>query len=159
MVDYKRIALAILQVITGLACFYFFVCALDLLSSSFRLLGSGSSEEWLTSSGNVNIPLMMMLGLCGSMIVQSSSTFTAIVVAAIGAGRLKMKAATPIIMGANVGTTITNTLVSTFHLQDREKLRRAVGVSSMHDLFNWFTILIFLPLEVCIAFTPIFMKL
>ena len=98
----------------------------------------------------MNIPAMMMLGLSGSMIVQSSSTFTAIVVAAIGAGRLKMKAATPIIMGANVGTTITNTLVSTFHLQDREKLRRAVGVSSMHDLFNWFTILIFLPLEVCI---------
>lgn len=104
----------------------------------------------------MNIPAMMMLGLSGAMIVQSSSAFTAIVVAAIGAGRLEMKAATPIIMGANVGTTITNTLVSTFHLQDREKLRRAVGVSCMHDLFNWFTLLIFLPLEVCII--PIFMK-
>ena len=149
MVDYKRIALAILQVITGLVCFYFCFCALDLLSSSFRLLGSGNPDKWLASSPT-NIPAMMMLGLFGSMIVQSSSAFTAIVVAAIGAGRLGMKAATPMIMGANVGTTITNTLVSTFHLQDREKLRRAVGASSMHDFFNWFTMLIFLPLEVCI---------
>ena len=95
----------------------------------------------------MNLPAMMMLGLVGTMIMQSSSAFTAIVVAELGSGIIEMKAAIAMIMGSNVGTTITSTLVSTFHWRDKEKLRKAVAASSMHDFFNWATMILFLPLE------------
>ena len=92
----------------------------------------------------------MMVGVVGTMLVQSSSAFTSVVVAAIAAKTIDLKAAIPMIMGANFGTTITNTLVSMAHLRDRNELRRAVSASSTHDLFNWGTMLLFLGLEVTI---------
>ena len=107
-------------------------------------------ENWLESVETYSYPALMMVGVVGTMLVQSSSAFTSVVVAAIAAKTIDLKAAIPMIMGANFGTTITNTLVSMAHLRDRNELRRAVSASSTHDLFNWGTMLLFLGLEVTI---------
>jgi sodium-dependent phosphate cotransporter len=51
------------------------------------------------------------------------------------------------LMGANVGTSITNTLVSFSQVGDREEFRRAFAAATVHDMFNWMTVLVLLPLE------------
>ena len=61
---------------------------------------------------------------------------------------LKVKNAIYIIMGANIGTTVTNTLVSLGQVIDRDQFRRAFAAATVHDMFNFLTVLLFLPLEV-----------
>ena len=51
-------------------------------------------------------------------------------------------------MGANIGTTVTNTLVSLGQAIDRDQFRRAFAAATVHDMFNFLSVLIFLPLEV-----------
>ena len=51
-------------------------------------------------------------------------------------------------MGANIGTTVTNTLVSLAHVTRPEEFRRAFSGATVHDFFNWMAVLILLPLEI-----------
>jgi sodium-dependent phosphate cotransporter len=55
-------------------------------------------------------------------------------------------------MGANMGTTITNTIVSLGHVRQGEEFRRAFAAATVHDFFNLFSIVIFLPLEIMFGF-------
>ncbi len=50
-------------------------------------------------------------------------------------------------MGANIGTTVTNTIVSLGQSVDRDQFRRAFAAATVHDMFNFLTVLIFLPVE------------
>lgn len=50
-------------------------------------------------------------------------------------------------MGANIGTTVTNTLVSLGHMRCKEEFRRAFASATVHDFFNLLAVAIFLPLE------------
>lgn len=50
-------------------------------------------------------------------------------------------------MGANIGTSVTNTFVSMAQSTDREEFRRAFAGATVHDMFNWLTVLTLLPLE------------
>ena len=59
-----------------------------------------------------------------------------------------MKQAIPIIMGANTGTSVTNTIVSMGHVKQRDEFRRAFAGATVHDLFNWLSVLVLLPVEV-----------
>ncbi|XP_033101237.1 sodium-dependent phosphate transport protein 2A-like [Anneissia japonica] len=88
-----------------------------------------------------------MIGILVTVLVQSSSTSTSIVVSMVGAGILKVNIAIPIIMGANIGTSVTNTIVSIGQSGDRNEFRRAFGGATVHDMFNWLTVVILLPIE------------
>ena len=50
-------------------------------------------------------------------------------------------------MGANIGTTVTNTIVSLGQSIDRDQFRRAFAAATVHDMFNILCVVIFLPLE------------
>ena len=50
-------------------------------------------------------------------------------------------------MGVNIGTSLTNTIVSLAQSTDREEFRRAFAGATVHDMFNWLTVIILLPLE------------
>ena len=52
------------------------------------------------------------------------------------------------VMGANIGTSVTNTLVSMAQVGDRSEFERAFACAVHHDIFNWLTVAVFLPLEV-----------
>ena len=52
-----------------------------------------------------------------------------------------------IIMGANIGTSVTNTFVSFGNSMDRREFRRAFAGATVHDMFNWLTVLVLLPIE------------
>ena len=50
-------------------------------------------------------------------------------------------------MGANIGTSVTNTLVALTQSMDRDVYRRAFAGATVHDFFNWLTVLTLLPIE------------
>ena len=60
---------------------------------------------------------------------------------------LDVKTAIPIVMGANIGTSVTNTIVSLGHAKERDEFRRAFAGATVHDMFNFLSVLILLPLE------------
>jgi sodium-dependent phosphate cotransporter len=96
----------------------------------------------------------LFIGILATSLIQSSSTTTSLVVGMVAAGtfgddpRIAVAAATPYIMGANIGTSITNTIVSMGHIVNKNEFRRAFSASIVHDFFNVISVLILLPLEI-----------
>ena len=89
-----------------------------------------------------------MVGIVATVLLQSSSTTTSIVVAMTGSDILDVKTAIPIIMGANIGTSVTNTLVSHAHIRNINEFKLAFAGATVHDMFNYLSVLIILPIEV-----------
>jgi sodium-dependent phosphate cotransporter len=132
--------------ITGVVFFlYFFLVSIKLIGISFQLFGKGFAEQLISSYSNPFVGLFT--GILATSLVQSSSTTTSLVVGLVGAGALPVEYAIPIIMGANLGTTITNTLVSLAFVTRKEDFRRAFAGATVHDFFNIWTIIVFFPLE------------
>ncbi|XP_064651076.1 sodium-dependent phosphate transport protein 2B-like isoform X2 [Lineus longissimus] len=128
---------------------YLFICSLDVLSSAFKLLGGRVAGRAFADNELLQNPVAgLMVGVLATVLVQSSSTSTSIVVTMVAANILYVKTAIPIVMGANIGTSVTNTIVSMGHLVDQNEFRRAFGGATVHDMFNWLTVLILLPIEV-----------
>lgn len=137
-----------LKFITVLASLYMFICSLSFLSSAFQLLGGKSAGEVFAKSSVLNNPIIgLMIGVLVTVLVQSSSTSTSIIVAMVSAGIITIRPAIYMIMGANIGTTVTNTIVSLGQSMDRKMFRRAFAGATVHDCFNWLCVVIFLPLE------------
>jgi solute carrier family 34 (sodium-dependent phosphate cotransporter) len=122
-----------------------FLFALDLMISSFQLLDPRLTKNIIQSTSNPITALF--IGLLITAMMQSSSMTTALAVAMVGAGSLTLHSAVFIIMGANVGTTITSTIVSLGYLNRKKELRRAISAGTYHCFFNLLTLLILFPLE------------
>ena len=83
----KRVALAVGKAILLLALLYLFICSLDFLSSAFRLLGGKAAGEAFASNKILSNPVAgLMIGILATVLVQSSSTSTSIVVSMVAAG-------------------------------------------------------------------------
>jgi sodium-dependent phosphate cotransporter len=72
---------------------------------------------------------------------------TSLTVAAVGSGALPLPIAVFTILGCNVGTTITNTLVAMTHMRQDAEFKRAFAGATMHDFFNLMALMVFIPLE------------
>ncbi|GAU88642.1 hypothetical protein RvY_01301 [Ramazzottius varieornatus] len=146
---FVRVVQGLAKLIGVLVLLYLFVISLDLLSSAFRLIGGRAAGRTFQESELLSNPVVgLMIGVLVTVIVQSSSTSSSIVIAMVSSGMLDVARAVFIIMGANVGTTITNTLVSLTQSGNRNQFRRAFAGATIHDMFNWLTVIILLPLEV-----------
>merc|ERR1719422_1202754 len=77
-----------------------------------------------------------MIGVLVTVLVQSSSTSTSIIVGLVSAGA-PVRTAIPMIMGANIGTSVTNIIVALTQAGDREQFRKAFACANVHDMFNW----------------------
>lgn len=141
--EWPRTVLRILGVVILL---YLFLVSIKLMSTSFKLFGGGVIDQLIQSYSN---PLLgLCTGILATSLVQSSSTTTSLVVAMVGAGALSIETAIPIVIGANMGTTITNTIVSWSLITRKADFRRAYAAATVHDFFNLCSIAIFLPLEI-----------
>lgn len=128
-----------------LGLLYLFLLGVSLLENGIAGLGENVQENLLTS---VEHPLAgLFVGILSTVLVQSSSVSTATIVGLVGAGLLGIDDATPMIMGANVGTTITNTLASLGHVHRPAEFRLAFAAATVHDFFNLLAVLVMLPLE------------
>ncbi len=144
--DGKAVLRTILGVVYFLALLYFFFVSIELLSSAFKLAGEGFAEQLVRS---VSEPVKgLLLGFVATGIIQSSSTTTTIVVGLVASQQLSIELAVPVIMGANIGTTTTNTLVSMGHVTRPAEFERAFAASTVHDFFNVLAAVTILPIEV-----------
>uniref|UniRef100_UPI0037E81725 sodium-dependent phosphate transport protein 2B-like n=1 Tax=Semicossyphus pulcher TaxID=241346 RepID=UPI0037E81725 len=144
-----RVLTGILKTITLLGLLYLFICSLDVLSSAFQLVGGKAAGDIFQDNAVLSNPVAgLVIGVLVTVLVQSSSTSSSIVVSMVSSGLLDVKSAVPIIMGANIGTSVTNTIVAMMQAGDRNEFRRAFAGATVHDFFNWLSVLILLPLEV-----------
>jgi solute carrier family 34 (sodium-dependent phosphate cotransporter) len=142
-----RPALRILALVGVLLAFFL---GLDLLGQAFGLFGKGFAAMLVERTSNPFVGLFV--GILGTTLVQSSSTTTSLTVALVAAGALTVDGAIPIVMGANIGTSVTNSLVSLGHVTRRGEFERAFAGSTIHDLFNLLTVSILLPLEIATGY-------
>ncbi|MEL6612616.1 MAG: Na/Pi symporter, partial [Bacteroidota bacterium] len=120
----------------------------ELMGDGIKKLADSSFDlEGILTQATGSPLLALITGILATSLVQSSSTTTAIVVGLVGTGVLPLTNAIPVIMGANIGTTVTNTIVSMGHITQPEEFRRAMAGATVHDFFNWLSVLILLPLE------------
>ena len=102
------IFMSVLTAIGGLA---FFLFGMNLLGDSLEK-AAGSKMQQLLEKMTSNIFKSLFLGLAVTAIIQSSSATTVIVVGLVNAGVLRLRNAIGVIMGANIGTTVTSMIVS-----------------------------------------------
>ena len=136
---------SILKAITFFAVLYLFFVSIDLMSSAFKMAGAGFANTLLET---VSDPLAgLIIGMLATSLVQSSSSTTSIVVGLVASGTLTLPLAIPMIMGANIGTTVTNTIVSLGHVTRKNEFGRAFAAGTVHDFFNVLAVLLLFPLE------------
>ncbi|MDO5113913.1 MAG: Na/Pi symporter [Planctomycetia bacterium] len=124
---------------------FVFLVGVKLFGSAISLAGGDFAKSLVESFRNPFAGLAV--GILATAIMQSSSATTSLVVTMVGAGTLPLGNAIPIIMGANVGTTITCTMVAMTHLGDRKTFARVLGCTNVHDIFNILTVAILFPIE------------
>jgi len=134
--------LKLLQLILFL---YLFLLSIDLMGTALKLFGKGFAETLISRTSNPMVGLF--IGMLATATIQSSSSTTSIVVGMVGGGVLTVHNAIPIVMGANIGTTVTNILVSLAHINRSHEFRRSFAASTVHDFFNVLSVICFFPLQ------------
>ena len=130
---------------------YVLLVAVGVIGKGFRHVFGGEDGVEALFIFATNPFIGLVLGILATALLQSSSTVTSIIVGLV-AGGMPVATAIPMIMGANVGTTVTNTIVSFGHLKQRGEFRNAFAAATVHDFFNLLSILIFLPVELAFGF-------
>ncbi|XP_040002849.1 sodium-dependent phosphate transport protein 2B-like [Xiphias gladius] len=155
-----RVLVSVGKIALLLGFLYMFICSLDILSSAFQLVGGKTAGDIFQDNSVLSNPLAgLVIGVLVTLLVQSSSTSSSIVVSMVSSGLLTVQLAVPIIMGTNIGTSVTNTLVAMTQAADRSTFRRAFAGATVHDFFNWLSVLVLLPLEVATGYLYLVTKL
>lgn len=126
---------------------YTLLIGVGVIGDGFKWISGGSEGAKAIFSFASDPIVGVILGILATALVQSSSTVTSVIVALV-AGGVPVSLAIPMIMGANMGTTITNTIVSLGNIKDKDSFSKSFQAATVHDFFNLYTILIFLPIEV-----------
>ncbi len=129
---------------------YAFLVSIGMLGSSFKLFSGGFVGNFIDIATNPLVGLFQ--GILITTLMQSSSTTTSLVVALVGAGTMDIATAIPIVMGANIGTSVTNTLVSLGHISHGKEFKRAFAASTIHDFFNLLAVVVLFPLQIATNF-------
>ncbi len=133
-----------------LALLYLFLVGVKALETGIKGFGADFTDSLFEKVSN---PLAgLFVGVLATVLVQSSSVTTATIVGLVGSGSLSVELAVPMIMGANIGTTVTNTLASLGFLRRSREFRLAFAGATMHDFFNVLNVAVMLPLELTTGF-------
>jgi len=124
---------------------FVFLVSLNMMSGGFKLLGKDTAEQIISITSNPFIGLFV--GLLATALVQSSSTTTSMIVAIVASGALTLQNAIPIIMGANIGTSVTSTIVALGHVPRKTEFQKAISSATVHDFFNLVVVAILFPIE------------
>jgi sodium-dependent phosphate cotransporter len=142
----------IARAVAVVALLFLFLLGVNGLGDAFKLLGGGVIDSFFAATRN---PFMgLMVGILATTLVQSSSVTTSLIVGLVAApvNPLPIANAVPMIMGANIGTTVTNTIVSMAHMGRKQEFYRAFSVATCHDFFNYMAVLILLPFEMATGY-------
>lgn len=143
----------VLQLAKGaavVACLYLFLVGIKGIGAAFGLFGADLAHRVLVATSN---PITcLFIGVLSTTLVQSSSTTTSIIVGLVAGGGIPVHGAVAMIMGANVGTSVTNTIVSLGHITHGNEFRRAFAASTVHDFFNILALMMLFPIELATKF-------
>ena len=124
---------------------YVFLVGVALLEVGIAELGEDFTTGLLNRVAN---PLAgVFAGLLFTVLVQSSSVSTATIVGLVGSGTVPLELAVPMVMGANIGTTVTNTLAALGNVRRPTEFRRGFAAATLHDYFKLLAVVLLLPLE------------
>ncbi len=137
----------VLKIVAFFFLLYVFFVSIELLGKSFKFMGKDTAKN-LIHNATSNPIVGLLIGMFATAIIQSSSTTTSIVVGIVGGGMLPIQNAIPIIMGANIGTTVTNSIVSLVHIKMNVEYKRALSAAIVHDFFNIIAVIILLPFQI-----------
>ncbi len=141
--DQARQTIRAVSVITFL---YLFLVGVKSLEIGIGSLGEGLVDSVFEA---VASPIAALAaGVLATVLVQSSSVTTAVIVGLVGAGVMSVEAAVPMVMGANIGTTVTSTLAALGHVRQSAYFERAFAAATLHDGFNLLSVALLLPLEI-----------
>ena len=131
---------------------FVFLLGVKGLGDGFELIGQDFIDSFFEATSNPFIGLIV--GLLATTVMQSSSVTTSMVVGLVAAPEnpLPLANAIPMVMGANIGTTVTATMVSLAHIGRRDEFERAFPVAICHDVFNYFAVLVLLPVEIATGY-------
>ncbi len=140
------------RLLRAIGLLFVFLVGVKGLGEGFELLGQDVIEGFFAATSNPFVGLVV--GVLATTLVQSSSVTTAMVVGLVAAPEnpLPLGNAIPMVMGANIGTTVTATLVSLAHIGRKDEFERAFPVAICHDIFNILTVIILLPLELATGY-------
>lgn len=139
-----------LAVVLLVVILYVFLTSIEVISGSFKLMGKDLATQLFAYTSNPFSGLLT--GLLATSLVQSSSTVTSLIVGLVAGGTVTIEQAVPMVMGANVGTSITNTIVAMGHMTRSNEFERAFAGATVHDFFNLMAVGVFLPLEIMTGF-------
>jgi hypothetical protein len=137
----------VIKLISMLAFLWLFLLSIKLLGEVFKHYFSDHTTE-LIMNATADPFISLFVGILATAIIQSSSSTTSIIVAFVGAGTMGYENAIPMIMGANIGTSVTGILVSFGQIKNKLEFHRSFAAAVVHDFFNWFAVIIFLPIEI-----------
>ncbi len=123
----------------------FFLLSVDLVITALAHVGRDTAQLIIEVTTNPFVSLF--IGLLITALIQSSSTTTSMIVAMVAAGSMEMEQALPMIMGANIGTTITSNLVSLSYISKKEVFKQAFSAAVIHNHFNILTTIVLFPLQ------------
>ena len=124
---------------------FLFLLAIDLMIYALSSIGLGAAQELIKVA---EIPFIsLFIGLLTTALIQSSSTVTSIAVAMVASVKISLNMGIFVIMGANIGTTLTSDIISLSYITSKSKFRLALSAGVVHDFFNIFATIIIFPLE------------
>ncbi len=140
----------IIRTFTVIVVLFVFLVSLKVMGHGFKLFGKETASEIINATSNPFVSLF--IGMLATALIQSSSTTTTMVVVAVIEGTLGMEAAVPMIMGANIGTSVTSSIVSFAHITKKKEYRKAIAAATVHDFFNILVTVVLFPLEMMFGF-------
>ena len=121
----------ILKLIGGLSLFLY---GMKIMGDNLEKMAGGKLEKILEKLTSKKI-MAVLLGLVVTAIIQSSSATTVMVVGFVNSGIMALKQAIGIIMGANVGTTITSWILSLTGIQGDSLLIKLLKPANFSPIF------------------------
>lgn len=129
---------------------FVFLVSLKLMGGAFKLFGKEIAHDIINVTANPFVSLF--IGMLATAIIQSSSTTTTMIVTMVAAGSLTVEGAVPLIMGANIGTSVTSSILAFGHIGKKKEYRKAVAAATVHDFFNILVVLVLFPMEYFFGF-------
>ena len=111
-----------------------------------RQVMTGKAQSVLNAAFARGAVIAILAGAIVTILVQSSSTTTSLVVPLVGAGVLTIMQIYPFTLGSNIGTTITALLAATAVTGGNEVF--ALQIALVHLLYNLCGVLIFAAIPV-----------
>ena len=135
-----------LRIAAAVIVTFLFLTSVKIIGAGFKMAGEDFAHGLVAHADN---PLVgVFIGILVTSLLQSSSATTSMLVGLVAGGVMPVATAIPVVMGANIGTTVTSTLVAMGHVTNPAQFKRAIGCATMHDFFNMLSVIVLLPIEV-----------